>query len=537
MPLGNGVTDYFYPYTPLPFDNGIDAITKAPGYFGYKVLAVSFGGTLQLFGKKGAVYPQEKDLGPKDPGRSWGRLAGTILPGAESLTVETSVPIDWQPGDHIVVTTTDYLAGHSEELIIKSVSGNTITFNTACSVGQDPITPIDQCKTPGIRWTHYGNQFSLNRLPPRLGITKNAAETRAAVALLTRSIRIVSEKDEALSLPGPSPYPSATPGYYFGGHTVARQGFKVFEMQGVEFHQLGEGARLGHYAVHFHMARKVPTNTTFVKDCSVSESMTRWYVIHATQGVTLARNVAYLSIGHGYYLEDATETDNKLYSNIGIFARAAVENAQNPRKVPGILVTPVNTPESSVIYQSDEATPAVFWITNGWNDFVGNMAAGAGLCGVCFWEPAANISGPSRSQTWESYASEQGGSLTRAGLSPLKTFDGNFCTSAMTSFQSVGYTQSCPGVGAGGSSNPFRTLTRLPTTLAPRKSVAYRCAAFTNLRTMTACPRRIGRSARMTIIRPSTQETQIKLTNAPPRRHRVSLTLSSAQIRTKKTAW
>ena len=64
------------------------------------------------------------------------------------------------------------------------------------------------------------------------------------------------------------------------------------------------------------------------------------YAVSATaadQGVTLARNVGYLSIGHGYYLEDGTETDNKFYSNIGIFARAAVNNDQNPRKVPGIL--------------------------------------------------------------------------------------------------------------------------------------------------------------------------------------------------------
>ena len=102
-----------------------------------------------------------------------------------------------------------------------------------------------------------------------------------------------------------------------------------------------------HYPVHFHMARKTPQPVnptdppvTFIEDSSVWDSMTRWMVLHASQGVTLARNVGYLSIGHGYYLEDATETDNKLYSNIGIFARAAVINPQNPRQVPGILAAP-----------------------------------------------------------------------------------------------------------------------------------------------------------------------------------------------------
>ena len=65
--------------------------------------------------------------------------------------------------------------------------------------------------------------------------------------------------------------------------------------------------------------------------------MTRWYTIHATQGVTLARNVGYLSIGHGYYLEDGSETGNKLYANLGVLARAGVQNPQNPRNVPGIF--------------------------------------------------------------------------------------------------------------------------------------------------------------------------------------------------------
>ena len=117
---------------------------------------------------------------------------------------------------------------------------------------------------------------------------------------------------------------------------VIRQGFKAVQIQGVEFEQMGQGGRLGHYPIHFHMARQTPANT-YVKDSSINELMTRWIVLHSTLGVTVARNVGYKSIGHGFYLEDGTETDNKFYSNIGIFARAAVDNEQNPRKVPGIL--------------------------------------------------------------------------------------------------------------------------------------------------------------------------------------------------------
>ena len=443
--LDNGVTDYWYQYKPLSLDGD-----DPNAFFGYKVLAVSYGGTLQLFGKKGAVSPEEElkqTFKPKDSARSWRRLAGALLGGDTTLKLNVDRPdlikANWQKGDHVVVTTTDYLANHSEELIITNIDSESgeITYETACYA-------TGKCEKAGVQWTHNGEQFSLSRLPARLGIAKKAAEVRAAVGLLTHSILIASYGDTYLD-PFYPPGDSTHPNYSFGGHVVARQGFQALQVSGVEFRQLGQGGRLGHYPVHFHMARLTPADT-FVKDSSINESMTRWITVHATQGVTLARNVGYLSIGHGFYLEDAVETNNRLYSNLGIFARAAIENPQNPRNVPGLLADSNNS--SSPRYGSDISQPAVFWITNGWNDFQGNMAAGAGMCGVCYWEIPAAISGPARSEEWESYAGEQAwddahnlpGPFT--GASPLMRFDGNYCISAMTSFQTVGYTQNCPGI-------------------------------------------------------------------------------------------
>jgi hypothetical protein len=236
--------------------------------------------------------------------------------------------------------------------------------------------------------------------------------------------------------------------YYFGGHTVIRQGFLQVQMQGVEFQQMGQGGRIMHYPVHFHMARKTPSDT-LVADCSVHDSMTRWYTLHSTQGVTLARNVGYLSIGHGYYLEDGTETDNKFYSNIGIHARAAVENAkENPRNVPGIFAHPYpdfTQPQEAVPFHSDVDHPTIFWITNAYNDFEYNMASGADTCGACYWLVPSSISGMSRMQKWESYASEQNGPL-RFGTTPLYKFVGNYCSTAMNSFNTIGDTNPCLGV-------------------------------------------------------------------------------------------
>ena len=509
------ITDFFYQYGPLHGDArcsdntlfangkcgaGTNTAAKV-GYFGNKVLAVSYGGTLDLKGHKGAVYEGwEADMDPTYSGMSWMRLDdGTHVPNdmvpksmPEVLFLERDPRDKWQAGDEIVVTTTDYLPTHSEKLQIVNYKGGQIV----------PFKAIES-PTGRIQWQHNGTRYGgihddpkkqwTARLPDRIrkgldpDLVENGAETRAAVALLTRSIRIVSAGDVVNE-----DFKAESTHYHYGAHMVIRQGFYSVQIQGVEFKQMGQGGRLGHYPVHFHMARKTAGNT-YIKDSSINESMTRWIVLHSTQGVTLARNVGYKSIGHGFYLEDGTETDNKFHSNIGIFARAAiatvdagdnfkvVANPQNPRMVPGILsdnqdpkdpkfATP-NVANPGFPYRSDVEYPTVFWITNGWNDFIGNMAAGAGTCGAAYWlVPASNMnmvevpSAANKGQMeWSGYAALQG-RPGFGGATPLKSFYKNYATSTMNSFQTTDNTADCDGVIAAGATAPdnFRVVKAIP---------------------------------------------------------------------------
>ena len=480
VPLPGGITkDCFYDYGTL---DESDMGTNPTAYFGHKVLAVSYGGTLQLFGAKGATYcasypcpDDDPALSPSNSGTSWLRLNGSLKTGASSLTVNGVV--DWEIDDHIVVTTTDYLPGHSEELIITKITPGTDSTTIEFTNAKPGVT--------GVEWPHNGTVYDYTGVvPARLGLNKTTAETRAAVALLTRSIRIISEgntppvaPDYATTFP-PAPT-DGTVGYYFGGHTIVRQGFLSYQVQGVEFQQLGQGGAMMHYPVHFHLARRTPqpvpptppdtepgSPVTFVKDCSIHDSMTRWITLHGTEGVLLARNVGYASIGHGYYLEDGTETDNKLYANIGVFARAAVNNVQNPRQVPGILTrSDINVGADgfdNFPYFTDANHPSAFWITNGENDFEYNQASGAGTCGACYWFVPAAISGVSQTEHWYGYAGEQV-TANRAGITPLKEFLGNSCSSAMNGFQVNSDTAACNGVNFRTSPpKPNTTLVMLP---------------------------------------------------------------------------
>ncbi|HSY87426.1 MAG TPA: hypothetical protein VLA85_12725, partial [Verrucomicrobiae bacterium] len=244
------------------------------------------------------------------------------------------------------------------------------------------------------------------------------------------------------------------------------------------------------------------------------------------QGVLLQRNVGYKSIGHGFYLESGTETDNKFYSNLGIFARAAAVNPQNPRALPGILAysgqffksyyDPIKKvditaalPDTAFPWRSDYMFPTVFWITNGWNDFIGNMAAGAGACGASYWlVPAWNTDMPdvrTSSNTqfnthmkWNGFASLQK-DLSLAGSTPLKSFYGNFATSTMTSFQTVGQTSPCPGATwpkdpAAGNPGIFPGVTSFaPTPEAPANTEAdmYYPHVSGGGRMATMCPLKV----------------------------------------------
>src|SRR4029078_5473916 len=82
-----------------------------PNYFGYKVLAVSYGGSLQLFGAKGvaargrvkpAVQPPTCPTPPPPQqdhptacaaltGNSWARLNATATAGQSALTLDRAV--------------------------------------------------------------------------------------------------------------------------------------------------------------------------------------------------------------------------------------------------------------------------------------------------------------------------------------------------------------------------------------------------------------------------------------------------------------
>ncbi|HEV7669828.1 MAG TPA: hypothetical protein VGS22_14995 [Thermoanaerobaculia bacterium] len=448
--------------------------------FGFKTFAVSYGGSVELFGKKGvadafrtdpegekgrprmcAIPGPAQQFNPQawanGSGASWARLNASVGAGAGQLTLDRSV--DWGKDDQIVLTTTDWHPSHSELLKLASGGSPQLTLDGKTSQA------------------HQGQIFKIdpNQLSHDPGNANKSVDVRAAVGLLSRSITIRSMGaafDAGRGVPADFPPASqcATnkPECYFGGHILVRQGFGRFQLQGVELYQLGQGGRMGHYPVHFHLDKDTSYTNAFVKDSSIWDSNTRFVVLHGTHGVEIARNVGYLSMGHAFYLEDGSEIGNAFCYNLGVSARASLTEyfaAQEPNSPTRRFVPPIlnevgvnhsvdpnaplkrsdpecrgKRPEEPclgprTLYDrptigSDATTPAMFWIMNADNDFVGNLAVGVHGVGTCYWPLHSSVSGPSRSLSWnpdtESYANFN--NVTR--VAPLRRFRGNGCSTA-----------------------------------------------------------------------------------------------------------
>lgn len=293
---------------------------------GTKFIGAINGGTIEIHG-------QERF--------SWTQLAATANKDDLSITVKD--PTDWKVGDHIVLASTDFDAGQAEERTLTSVSNGGTTFGFA---------------TPLI-YTHFGDlQYFDNGT--------RVLDERGEVGLLSRNITIQGDQF------------STTNG--FGGHLIIRGHLSEGRVSGVEFYRMGQKGELGRYPFHWHHAHDA--SGQYIKNSSIHLSYNRLVTIHRTNNSVVEDNVGYDHIGHGYFLEDASEQGNTLHHNLGVLTKkpAAGEEVRAHDLVPE-----PNTPFFKL--------PATFWITNPDNYFTDNAAAGSEGSGFWMTAQAAVISG------------------------------------------------------------------------------------------------------------------------------------------------
>ncbi len=343
-------------------------LTETPGAgssaMGKKFLGAMDGGIIEIHGRDRL---------------DWTQLSATAAKNATSITLKE--PVDWLPGEQIVIASTDFDAHQAEQRTIATVSpdGLTVTFATP------------------LQFMHWGVLQTYND-----GTDTHVLDERAEVGLLTRDVKI--QGDAASETAG------------FGGHIMIMQMAccvtpGVARIEGAELFRLGQKSLLGRYPFHWHHCGDATGQ--YLRGCGIHRSYNRVATIHNTDNAVVEDNVGYDHIGHGYFLEDGGEVGNTFRKNLGVLtklpelgeevrAHDRVFDGDDPDALGG---------ESTGSFAFVKL-PATFWITNPANDFIDNAAAGSDGSG--FWmvvlnAPVGSYSGPAMVP----------------GRKPLGTFSGN----------------------------------------------------------------------------------------------------------------
>uniref|UniRef100_A0A8C3AU20 hyaluronoglucosaminidase n=1 Tax=Cyclopterus lumpus TaxID=8103 RepID=A0A8C3AU20_CYCLU len=271
------------------------------------------------------------------------------------LNLQDRVQKTWQPGDQIVVASTDYSMHQAEEFT---------------------LLPCSDCHKFEAKVPQYNH----------VGEIIDGVDMRAEVALLSRNILIYGEMENSC-------YGNNLCQFYshdtYGGHIKIVANFSSVHLSHVELKNMGQQAEQGHYPLHFHMCGDVDQKggywePTYVDGLSIHHSFSRCLTIHATNGLLVKNTIGYDTLGHCFFLEDGIEQRNTFYHNLGLLTR------------PGTLLpTDRNdtlcTSIKDKVYKGYTPSPSTeckavstFWIANPNNNLISNAAAGSQDAGIWF---------------------------------------------------------------------------------------------------------------------------------------------------------
>ena len=282
------------------------------------------GGTLNLHG---------------DTTHTWTQLAETAEAG--STRIEVLDASGWEVGDQIVLASTDFNPRQAETRFIRAIDGNEIRLD-------EPL-----------QYMHFGE------------ITYGV-DQRGEVGLLTRNVKVQASEDAAES--------------YLGGHMMAMAGSKMY-VEGVELTRMGQHLTLARYPIHWHLVGDA--HGQYIRNSAIHNTFNRCTTVHGTNYLQVENNVTYNTVGHCFFLEDGIEHHNRFVRNLGIQTKCHPTLPCDPTNLAasGEPTIEGNGQQSENVLLPSDNTVSTFWITNPYNIYVDNVAAGSDENGFWFSLP------------------------------------------------------------------------------------------------------------------------------------------------------
>ncbi|MGC4003781.1 MAG: G8 domain-containing protein [Pirellulales bacterium] len=286
---------------------------------------------------------------------TWSKLSQRGVKGQDRVWMADS-PEGWKPGDKIIVTSTSRRRGdndrsQTEERKIVNIGQNSPKAYEAetYSYGDNALANVESLDDPRLAKLKAkvavptGNRdpishgFSI-QLDKALEFDHDGhGDYRGEIANLSRNVVVESADPNGVR-----------------GHTMYHVGSQG-SISYAEFRHLGKRDVLGRYGIHFHLVEDTMRGS-FVKGASVWDSHNRWVVIHGTNYMVVRDCVGFKSVGHGFFMEDGSETFNVFDHNLAVGA------------MPG-------KPLPKQVMPFDSNKGAGFWFANCHNVFSNNVAA------------------------------------------------------------------------------------------------------------------------------------------------------------------
>lgn len=255
--------------------------------------------------------------------KTWTRLSREAGRGEAVVLVPQADAVGWKPGDQVLV------AGTTRQMGYKNSRTHSVAERPATETRR--IVKVSPYRELDVRMTRLWLDSPLE------GSHRAEGSYRAEVANLSRNVVIESAEPDGVR-----------------GHTMYHRN-STGSISYAEFRHLGKEGVLGKYALHFHQVGETMRGTSVV-GASFWDSKNRWITIHGASYLVVRDCVGYKSIGHGFFLEDGTETRNILDGNLAVMALRG-------------------KPLPDQVLPFDKNLGSGFWWSNSLNSFTNNSAA------------------------------------------------------------------------------------------------------------------------------------------------------------------
>ncbi|XP_006894484.1 PREDICTED: transmembrane protein 2 [Elephantulus edwardii] len=263
----------------------------------------------------------------------------------------------WEPGDQIVVASTDYSMYQAEEFT---------------------LLPCPECSRFQVK-VKETPQFL------HMGEIVDGVDMRAEVGILTRNVVIQGEMEDSCYAENQCQFFDFDT---FGGHVMIKKNFTSVHLSYVELKHMGQQA-LGRYPVHFHLCGDVDVrggyrHATFVDGLSIHHSFSRCITVHGTNGLLIKDTIGFDTLGHCFFLEDGIEQRNTLFHNLGLLTKPSTLLPTDRNNSMCIAIRDKVFGNYIPVPSTDCMAVSTFWIAHPNNNLINNAAAGSQDAGIWY---------------------------------------------------------------------------------------------------------------------------------------------------------